>query len=243
MVSRLAAALLCAFLFARALAAQETFGPQDQALMVQAWEFAPDGSGFHLAHSSTTGYVQNSPASVNVRHYVAPLRLPAGALLHTMRCEFWDNGDASKSDVQVVVTVFNTATDSGFAGGLGYVVVTGGGGFQEPIATDMDIYTMSTVRIYPSNDVNYDYQLNLRLYPDDLFRHCVVVWRRTVPTTNAQSFGDVPPGDPLHDLVEALYASGISAGCGNGNYCPDAPVTRGQLALFLARALGLYWPK
>ena len=35
---------------------------------------------------------------------------------------------------------------------------------------------------------------------------------------------------------------GITGGCGNGNYCPDAPLTRGQMAVFLAKALGLQWP-
>ncbi|HEX4438485.1 MAG TPA: S-layer homology domain-containing protein, partial [Thermoanaerobaculia bacterium] len=41
---------------------------------------------------------------------------------------------------------------------------------------------------------------------------------------------------------EALNAAGITGGCGNGNYCPDGPVTRGQMAVFLSKALGLHWP-
>ena len=44
------------------------------------------------------------------------------------------------------------------------------------------------------------------------------------------------------EFVEALVASGITAGCGNGNFCPDAPLTRGQMAVFLSKALGLHWP-
>ncbi|MGH9380129.1 MAG: hypothetical protein ACRD2Z_05905 [Thermoanaerobaculia bacterium] len=31
-------------------------------------------------------------------------------------------------------------------------------------------------------------------------------------------------------------------GCCGGNYCPNALVTRGQMAAFLAKALGLHWP-
>ncbi len=42
--------------------------------------------------------------------------------------------------------------------------------------------------------------------------------------------------------VEALVASGITGGCGSGSYCPDNPVTRRQMAIFLAKALGLHWP-
>jgi hypothetical protein len=29
---------------------------------------------------------------------------------------------------------------------------------------------------------------------------------------------------------------------GGGNYCPDRAVTRGERAVYLARALGLHWP-
>ena len=41
--------------------------------------------------------------------------------------------------------------------------------------------------------------------------------------------------------IDALASAGITAGCATGvpRYCPDDPVTRGQMATFLARALGL----
>jgi hypothetical protein len=51
----------------------------------------------------------------------------------------------------------------------------------------------------------------------------------------------VPPSDPAFQYIEALFASGITAGCAGGNYCPDAPLTRRQMAVFLAKALGLQW--
>jgi hypothetical protein len=52
----------------------------------------------------------------------------------------------------------------------------------------------------------------------------------------------VPTSHPFFQYVEALVASGVTGGCGSGNYCPDAPLTRGQMATFLSRALGLEWP-
>jgi hypothetical protein len=55
------------------------------------------------------------------------------------------------------------------------------------------------------------------------------------------TFNDVPTNHPFFQYIEALSASGITGGCGAGNYCPDAPLTRGQMAVFLAKALGLYW--
>ena len=75
------------------------------------------------------------------------------------------------------------------------------------------------------------------------FGFAEIRWRRTVsPPPAFATFGDVPTGHPFFQYVEALYDSGITAGCGSGNYCPDAPLTRGQMAVFLSKALGLHWP-
>ena len=56
------------------------------------------------------------------------------------------------------------------------------------------------------------------------------------------TFNDVPTGHPQFQFIEALVAAGITAGCGSGNYCPDATLTRGQMAVFLSKALGLHFP-
>ncbi len=68
-------------------------------------------------------------------------------------------------------------------------------------------------------------------------------WKRDVsPAPAVATFGDVPTSHPFFQFVEALAASGITAGCGGGNYCPDDGLTRGQMAVFLSKALGLYFP-
>lgn len=68
-------------------------------------------------------------------------------------------------------------------------------------------------------------------------------WKRVVsPAPASPTFNDVPPSDPYFQFVEALAAAGITGGCGGGNYCPNNPVTRGQMAVFLSKALGLHWP-
>ena len=56
------------------------------------------------------------------------------------------------------------------------------------------------------------------------------------------TFNDVPTTDPAFQYIEALFASGATGGCGGGAYCPNAPVTRRQMAVFLAKLLGLHWP-
>ncbi len=62
------------------------------------------------------------------------------------------------------------------------------------------------------------------------------------PPPAIATFGDVPTTSPQFKFVEALVAAGVTAGCGNGNYCPNDPITRGQMAVFLASALGMHWP-
>lgn len=62
------------------------------------------------------------------------------------------------------------------------------------------------------------------------------------PAPGTATFNDVPTDHPQFQFVEALVAAGITAGCGSGNYCPDATLTRGQMAVFLAKALGLHFP-
>jgi hypothetical protein len=68
----------------------------------------------------------------------------------------------------------------------------------------------------------------------------VVGYSLQVPTAMTQDFTDVPASSPQFQFIEALFHAGITAGCGGGNYCPSNPLTRGQMAVFLAKALGLY---
>ncbi len=49
-------------------------------------------------------------------------------------------------------------------------------------------------------------------------------------------FADVPVDHPMAAWIKQLAAEGITGGCGNGNYCPSATVTRAQMAVFLLRS-------
>jgi Leucine-rich repeat (LRR) protein len=55
-------------------------------------------------------------------------------------------------------------------------------------------------------------------------------------------FSDVQPGTFYEPWIEQLAEEGITAGCGVGLYCPSSPVTRAQMAVFLARAFELPIP-
>ncbi|HEY3204016.1 MAG TPA: M12 family metallo-peptidase [Thermoanaerobaculia bacterium] len=54
--------------------------------------------------------------------------------------------------------------------------------------------------------------------------------------TSIATFADVPTSHPFFHYVETIYQLGITGGCGGGNYCPNASVTRAQMAVFLLKA-------
>jgi hypothetical protein len=65
-----------------------------------------------------------------------------------------------------------------------------------------------------------------------------------VPPPAVGVFADVPVSSPFAPWIEELAAEGVTAGCGGGNYCPDSPNTRAQMAAFLGSTFGmsLYGP-
>ena len=52
-------------------------------------------------------------------------------------------------------------------------------------------------------------------------------------------FADLSITDPFTPWIEQLSAEGITAGCGNDDFCPNMPNTRGQMAVFLVRTFAL----
>ena len=56
------------------------------------------------------------------------------------------------------------------------------------------------------------------------------------------TFSDVPTTHPFFAFIERMAALGITSGCGPTTYCPDAPVTREQMAAFMIRGLGEFSP-
>jgi hypothetical protein len=61
------------------------------------------------------------------------------------------------------------------------------------------------------------------------------------PAATGTMFGDVPTSHPMAKWIEQLAREGITGGCSTSppQYCPEDPVTRGQMAVFLVRAFNL----
>lgn len=95
----------------------------------------------------------------------------------------------------------------------------------------------------PSLNFTEQYYVTADVASDTSFAGCAVFYTRQItPAPAIASFSDVPTGAQFFKEVEALAASGITSGCTASTYCPENFVTRRQMAAFLARALGLFYP-
>jgi hypothetical protein len=64
------------------------------------------------------------------------------------------------------------------------------------------------------------------------------------PAPFVAAFTDVPTSDFAFQFIEAFNAAGITVGCNVSppQFCPDRNVTRREMAVFFAKALGLQFP-
>ena len=235
----LAAAAVAAAASSSAEDAQGAFGIGDQVLIVQAEQFT---GRQQLAAGdlqwSAEGYYSSS-ASATPQRYFAPLQLPAGAVITGFQCFV---RDASANNVTMFLweRQHDVSTQTSFSNNFATMFSTGATGYQQPSTA---VTPPQTVR-YVNGNIRNVYLVSADLATDTFLRECRITWHRSiVPAPATATFNDVPVGHPIRQFVEALAASGITGGCGGGNYCPDAPLTRGQMAVFLSVALGLHWPQ
>jgi S-layer homology domain len=226
-------------LFASASGAQ-SYGPESQVRTVGAAEFRSLDSSD--AYVDAFGYLRWAGEDV----HLAPLALPDGAVIDTF-CLYADDSDPDPAKLVWSHVVAIKQVPEGELPGLlvvGPEVFSGNGGYQKVCKT-----VAETVkgRIDVDGDGNPDpvaYYVHLQFPSSPSFLGAggvEITWRRQVSAPTSQTFSDVPSSDPGFGYIEALAASGITAGCSQIDYCPDANLTRRQMAVFLAKALGLHW--
>jgi hypothetical protein len=176
----------------------------------------------------------------------AQIRLPSGAKLvnaelftydrdrrdpYTIKCELnredWDNGDNPNT---WIMATLSTDPDNQ---GPGYTT-SGKVAVQERIKNGDHWYQA----VCFLGDQVRAQGTDLRLFGIRL------LYKNQLNKNLPNPFTDIGHlSQDFQDSIAAMAASGITNGCGiPGKYCPDVPVTRAQMAAFLARALGLYWP-
>lgn len=214
------------------------FGTQDG---IDYWiggpAFTPRSSSVLPSHDGSTGAVYF--ASGTSPMVDAMVNLPNGALVSGMRAFYYDNDSAG--DIRVWFTRYFATTSPSFSD-IAMLSSTGTPGWTD---TWVDINHTIALRGPGGEDAFYAIPVRFSgtASPNLKLRGVRIFWNRQVsPAPATATFADVPTSHPFFQHVEALAASGITGGCGAGNFCPGSYVTRGQMAVFLSKALGLHWP-
>lgn len=167
------------------------------------------------------------------------LNLPSGALIQAI--EF--SGCDSDATTQSSFSILRQTKPDGLPAfmftppGTGVAAVPGCGTFP---------FSLPTPHTVDNNANNYLLHVFVGSGANVLFGAYRVIYRLQVsPAPGVATFADVPTGHPFFRWIEALASAGITGGCTpapNPNYCPNAPITRGEMAVFLSVALGLNFP-
>jgi len=217
-----------------------TFGTtQESFYSVPEWEFDPV--------ASTQTYSDIAIGSLNALRYgtagnagfFAGAHLPDGAVLTSLT---FDLCDSSTSSTHWAAVLESCDSVTGLCAIVGSQIQSVSNIIEPCAAYTQDI---SGLNYAVNNQTQRLLLLALSSAHDNTNAIAGVVLGyklQVSPAPGTATFGDVPTDHPFFQFIEALAKSGITGGCGNGNYCPDNPVTRGQMAVFLAKALGLQFP-
>ncbi len=198
-------------------------------LWIPAPDFQPNRPGFGWAIDMHRYY--HATGSDANPFFAAPLQLPNGAYLDGIQVYYYD-GDASHNLEFLIESATGDTNPTSHQ--ITQIFSSGTPGFTSdymPVGITMD-------------NVNNEYvvAINVNISPDLQFKGARVAYHLQVsPAPAVASFADVPTSSPIFRFVEALKASGITAGCDATHFCPNGALTRGQMAVFLATALGLQW--
>ena len=218
----------------RTVAPQPNWGIVDASFVaVSAWDFGGVIATIPWVASPQLYRYRLSGSGSNM---VAGVQLPNGAIVTSIRVEACDNSDTGAVELSFIQCLAGTDENCVTVGVSTGVANTAGCAIYVTDLTALDFvidHELGSYHLLASTD---------DIGVQNSIRSARLYYRLQVSPPPAQAtFGDVPTNHPFFQFIEALVASEITAGCGNGNYCPNNPVTRGQMAVFLATALGLHW--
>jgi hypothetical protein len=181
---------------------------------------------------------------INFCSLAAPIHLPSGTRITSVQAFYYDNRPGSQdpefslyrfglANPEVAQTLVAGGPTSSFDGGYT--------SFELPVAADG--------AVVDNGSYFYSFRARLRQHTSDsteqhrLVGVAIRYVRQVSPAPPSATFDDVPSNHPYFRHIEALFDSGITAGCSAvpPMFCPDRAITRGEMAVFLAKALGLHW--
>ncbi len=168
------------------------------------------------------------------QHFYAPVDLPAGAIVDYIGLNNLNDGTNAIMGVALWDRYYDGVNKlrAGLSSSphTSWATDTNLFAYNWQVLPHDGIVQILDVEIAPSSALQY-------------FGFVQIAWRRVVsPPPLTATFTDVPPGHIFFRFVEALRAAGITAGYSDGRFGVDDHITRGQMAVFLATALGLHWP-
>ena len=215
--------------------AEPSWGTQNPSVLtLSAWDFHPLDDRIiagPTAAGSYLKYVVSSTAPFPGGYLEAAVHLPSGAAIDQIELAACDDSP----DNNITAALYYTEDPSGPSQVIGIASteqgVEGCAYPNGPVAHT--VYNLTN---------SYAVEVNLPVGdPAVALRAVRIIYRLQVSPPMQQTFDDVPDDHPQFPYIQALAASGVTAGCGNNKFCPDAPLTRGQMAVFLAKSLGLSW--
>jgi hypothetical protein len=198
-----------------------------------------EASDFEIASGAYGGFDANGArfcGNAATCTWLAGVRLPTGAQVTAIELDACDLDPVN----QISYALFRNVKGGGISTNLnGAFAGTG-------LTPGCALFTAALSAPETVNNLNNNYWIALASGPTNLtkFKAVRVIYRLQVSGAPAVATfpNDVPTTHPFFRFVEALARAGITSGCGDGSFCPDDPVTRGQMAVFLATALGLHFP-
>jgi S-layer homology domain len=191
--------------------------------------------GFESPGSTGLTVTGSRFCSAGICFFDAPLLLPAGAAIQRIELEACDSSATAAVEAQLFRI---TGPDASFS--LLAQVSTGAAATPGCNYFSVDLAPVETV-----DNRNFTYFVQILIGgagSATRFQAVRVYYRLQVsPPPGTATFNDVPTSSPWFPYVEALTSAGVTGGCAPNLYCPNDPITRGQMAVFLAKALGLQW--
>ena len=216
----------------------DTYGNvSETAYTVGAYDFNPFNSGSTYVGMGGTGdrYFTSGGG-----FFLAPVRIPAGAVINSIEIQGCDT-----SGTGITATLYSNTTVGGVESEINHGSVSTSGtpgcgfffaAFGTPPTVDNFNRTYYAQVTHGSTDGSTRFSA-VRLY-----------YRLQIsPAPAVNFFSDVPTSDFGFQFVEAFVAAGITVGCTSNPpfpppvYCPDRNVTRREMAIFFAKALGLHF--
>ena len=191
--------------------------------------------------SSAAGVLYHEAGTSN--YFDVGFDLPNGAMFYGATTHFYDTNASARVRLLIWELVTSpTATSFSVIHEVGTTNADAGGhyssGYQELTNTGpivVDHYEAGT------GFQSFSLRAQLTGIGTTLGFRNVALWYQlqVAAPPGTATFLDVPDSHWAFRNIEALAATGITSGCGGGNFCPNNNVTRAQMAVFLAKALGL----